>query len=127
MATSSSKVIILLRRLRDLTREGKVEWSKLRDSPTSFEYMSPSSGRVLLVSRDDDGLPPIDFVVYGRDGTVVSRVDWTSHRRSSGALTEIDSDILDLYGLAAQNLSGAAQVIDSLLEELPASDDDIPF
>lgn len=120
------KLETLLGRLIALTGEGKIDWVLSDQAPASYEYKSSSGERVMIDSRDDDAMGPYDLLVYSSDGVLISEIHW-SNESSDLPATQLDERLAELYGLAKDHASGAADLLDKLLKDLPTSDDDILF
>jgi hypothetical protein len=126
MPPSKPTVEDLLRRLLLLTSEGKIDWGKTEDAPASYEYVGDSGDRVVIDSRDDDGFPPIDLLVFSADGDLIREFQWSSARSADPSTTD-DEALERLYMLAKDRATGAGDVLDRLFNSLPPADEDIPF
>lgn len=120
--SARDKMVTLLDRLTVLSGEGKIGWEPAGDDgPYSYRFRAGSGHTVVIDSRDDDGRPPIDLLVIGPHGDVVSEL------LSTGSGARPDYQLTQLWEQAKDFAAGTSKVLDQLLRELPLSNDDIPF
>lgn len=119
------KLSTLLTELIAASRAGRVEWQSAGDqAPESYQLDSSAGDAVLIDSRDDDGAPPIDLIVYSPDGTVVGDLKW-GNPSSTTPENETEVQLLELFELARDQATGATEVFDRILKEI--ADPEIPF
>ena len=120
--SARDKMLTLLDRLMTLTKEGKIGWQPAgEDAPYSYGFTTGGGQRVVIDSRDDDGRPPFDLIVFGPHGDIVSELS------QSNEGDRIDYDLTTLWEQAKDMAAGTTKVLDELLRGLPPADDDIPF
>ena len=112
----TERFVTLAHRLAMATAAGAAEWS-VRE-PELFARSS-AEGTVTVASRDRDGEPPYELVVYNVAG---DRVD----ELSSGLLGEDEpapwnEALAELYRAARRNALHADNIIDALIAALPTT------
>jgi hypothetical protein len=109
-----TRLVELCERLAAATTQGEVEWTA--EEETSFVYKR-RAGSVGVRSRDRDGEPPYELMVYGPDGAKVENLfsEWTPDEEPAfwnPALAEV-------YRAARRNALGVDRILDDLFAELP--------
>jgi hypothetical protein len=106
----------LCERLVGATMLGEVEWTV--EEETAF-VCRRSSGTVGIRSRDRDGEPPYELVIFNSNGAKVETLlsEWSAEEEP--ALW--NRALADLYRTARRNALGVDKLLDDLLAELPAT------
>lgn len=113
------RLMTLARRLAAATASGTAEW-QMRE-PDVYAWES-EEGSVSVASRDRDGDPPFELVVFNPSQERVDEI--------SSALLEDDQpapwndSLARLYRLARRSALRADDIIEALIGALPASGDD---
>ena len=113
-----------------LSGTGAIEWRPAEAAPLSYEFLGPNGERTVIDSRDDDGHAPYDLIVYSPAGESVGRLAWTERRpniQMPDAARERNLALQKVYELARDKVTGAADVVQSVIDSLPPEDDEIPF
>jgi hypothetical protein len=106
----------LCERLAGATMLGELEWTV--EEETSF-VCRRSSGTIGIRSRDRDGEPPYELVIFNSNGAKVETLlsEWSAEEEP--ALW--NKALVDLYRTARRNALGVDKLLDDLLAELPAT------
>jgi hypothetical protein len=107
----------LCQRLVGATMLGEVEWTA--EEETAF-VCARSSGTVGIRSRDRDGEPPYELVIFDPSGAKVETLlsDWSVEEEPAFW----NEALADLYRAARRNALGVDKLLDDLLAELPATE-----
>jgi hypothetical protein len=106
----------LCERLAGATMLGEVEWTA--EKQTAFACKR-RSGTVGIRSRDRDGEPPYELVIFDPNGAKVETLlsEWSAEEEP--ALW--NKALADLYRAARRKALGVDRLLDDLLAELPAT------
>lgn len=106
----------LCERLAGATVLGEVEWTV--EEETAF-VCRRSSGTVGIRSRDRDGEPPYELVIFDPNGVKVETLlsEWSAEEEP--ALW--NKALADLFRAARRRALGVDKLLDDLLAELPAT------
>jgi hypothetical protein len=110
----SGRVVVLCERLGDATRAGKAKW---RDEGEDTFLWDGKQGSVSVQSRDKDGEPPYQFVVFNENGVKVDQL--TSQLLENDQPAEWNEPLAALYRSARRSALNADEVIDALIQALP--------
>jgi hypothetical protein len=110
----SGRVIVLCERLADATRAGRAKW---RDEGEDTFLWDGEQGSVSVQSRDKDGEPPYEFVVFNANGVKVDQL--TSQLLENDQPAEWNVPLAALYRAARRSALNADEVIDALIQALP--------
>jgi hypothetical protein len=110
----SDRVVVLSERLAEATRAGRAKWR--RDGEDTFLW-DGEQGSVSVESRDNDGEPPYQLVVFNEDGLKVEEL--TSQLLENDQPAEWNEPLAVLYRSARRSALNADEVIDALIEALP--------
>lgn len=115
VATDSSRVVVLCERLADATRAGLVKWQ--REGEDTFVWQAEEAA-VSIGSRDNDGEPPYQLVVLNANGDRLEEL--TSELLENDQPAEWNEPLATLYRAALRKALGADEIIEALIERLPA-------
>jgi hypothetical protein len=106
----------LCERLAGATMLGEVDWTV--EEETAF-VCRRSSGTVGIRSRDHDGEPPYELVIFNPDGAKVETLlsEWSIEEEPA----IWNKALVDLYRAARRDALGVDKLLDDLLAELPAT------
>ena len=107
-------VTTLIRRLAAATAARSAGW-QVRE-PDVYSWSS-TEGSLTVGSRDGDGAPPYELVVYNRHGAAVDEVASELLRDDQPA--PWNEDLRELYRSARRSALGADDVIEALIAALP--------
>jgi hypothetical protein len=116
------RVTLLAQRLAAATAARDAQWQL--DADDVYTWGS-DTGSVSVASRDRDGEPPYELSVYNRDRLKVDEL--TSELFSDDRPAPWNEVLADLYRLARRSALRADDIIDALIEALPAHDQDGPI
>ena len=105
----------LIRRLASATVARSAKW-QVRGADV-YSWTS-TEGSINVGSRDGDGAPPYQLVVYNRRGEPVDEL--TSELVRDDQPAPWNDDLRELYRSARRNAMGADDVIEALIAALPA-------
>jgi hypothetical protein len=110
------RLVELCERLASATVLGGVEW--VAEEETAFTC-EQKSGTIGIRSRDRDGEPPYELVIFNRDGAKVESLfsEWTAEQEPAFW----NQAFADLYRAARRKALGVDKLLDDLLAELPAA------
>ncbi len=118
----------LAKRLIVLTEQGKVEWRE-GAAQDSFQLAVPNAS-VSISTRDGDGRAPYVMEVFSGDGAVVDSIEteaWWDDETEEFYPRPWNELLERLYELARRNVLNIDAVLDTLLSELPAPEDEDQF
>jgi hypothetical protein len=112
----NTRLVELCERLASATVLGGVEW--VPEEETAF-VCKKRSGTVAIRSRDRDGEPPYELVIFNRDGAKVESLfsEWSAEQEPA----YWNKAFADLYRAARRQALGVDKLVDDLLGELPAA------
>ncbi|HEX2046108.1 MAG TPA: hypothetical protein VHF23_10810 [Gaiellaceae bacterium] len=111
-----TRLVELCERLVAATTQREVAWTA--EEETSF-VCKRRAGSVGIRSRDRDGEPPYELVVYGPNGAKVENLfsEWTPDEEPAFW----NPALAELYRAARRNALGVDRILDDLFAELPAT------
>jgi hypothetical protein len=116
----------LFQNVHRLTEAGVLNWQRAEGTPFSYSYQLPDGSRVVIDSRDDDGQPPLDFLIFSAEGDRLGELSWSAHQTM--AATPLDQRLQRVYDLARDKSEGLSDRIADMINQLPRHpDDEIPF
>jgi hypothetical protein len=109
-----TRLVELCERLVAATTVGKAEWEQ--EEETAFRWRRPG-GTVAVRSRDRDGEPPYELVIFGPKGEKVESMlsEWTAEEEPAFW----NQALVDLYRAARRRALGVDMILDDLFAELP--------
>jgi hypothetical protein len=110
----SGRVVVLCDRLADATRAGRAKWRV--EGEDTFLW-DGEQGSVSVQSRDKDGVPPYQLVVFNANGVKVEEL--TSQLLENDEPAEWNEPLAVLYRSARRSALNADEVTDALIEALP--------
>jgi hypothetical protein len=110
----SGRVVVLCDRLADATRAGSAKWRV--EGEDTFLW-NGEQGSVSVQSRDKDGIPPYQLVVFNANGVKVEEL--TSQLLENDEPAEWNEPLAVLYRSARRSALNADEVIDALIQALP--------
>jgi hypothetical protein len=110
----SGRVVVLCDRLADATRAGRAKWRV--EGEDTFLW-DGEQGSVSVQSRDKDGVPPYQLVVFNANGVKVEEL--TSQLLENDEPAEWNEPLSVLYRSARRSALNADEVIDALIAALP--------
>lgn len=124
MATESSKVMRLLRELREATERGKVVWERSGGDGQRVEFAGRRGGVALYPQDWDNNLPFVLELLDANRNVIDSFVTgYEADEAGEPRLTPQSAAIVDLYQAARE--SSVHNVVEGLLEELRENEE--PF
>jgi hypothetical protein len=110
------RLVELCERLAEATALGAVEWTA--EEETAF-VCKRRSGTVGIRSRDRDGEPPYELVIFNQRGAKVESLlsEWSAEQEPAFW----NKAVADLYRAARRQALGVDKLVDDLLGELPAA------
>ncbi|HET6641863.1 MAG TPA: hypothetical protein VFG93_01180 [Gaiellaceae bacterium] len=109
----SGRVVVLCERLADATRAGTAKWHGESEDRFLWEGQQ---GSVSVQSRDNDGEPPYQLVVFNTNGVKVEEL--TSQLLENDQPAEWNEPLAVLYRSARRSALKADEIIDALIEAL---------
>lgn len=109
----SGRVVVLCERLADATRAGTAKWRGEGEDTFLWEG---EQGSVSVQSRDNDGEPPYQLVVFNANGVKVEEL--ASQLVENDRPAEWNEPLAVLYRSARRSALNADEVIDALIEAL---------
>jgi hypothetical protein len=109
----SGRVVVLCERLADATRAGTAKWHGEGEDTFLWEG---EQGSVSVQSRDKDGEPPYQLVVFNTNGVKVEEL--TSQLLENDQPAEWNEPLAVLYRSARRSALNADEIIDALIEAL---------
>jgi hypothetical protein len=113
-ASPYTRLVELCERLAAATTQGDADWAA--DEETSF-VCRRRAGSVGIRSRDADGEPPYELIVYGPNGAKVENLLSEWNREEEPAFW--NPALAELYRAARRNALGVDRILDDLFAELP--------
>jgi hypothetical protein len=109
-----TRLVELCERLAAATTSGQVEWTA--EEETGF-VCRRQSGSVGIRSRDRDGEPPYELVIYSPKGEKVENLlaEWSPEEEPAFW----NPALAELYRAARRNALGVDKILDDLFAELP--------
>jgi hypothetical protein len=114
-ASLDNRVIVLCDRLAEATLAGEIEWRGADQDRFAWQDVA---GSVVIGARDRDGLPPYELAILNPMGEKVEEL--------ASALLEDDrpapwnEPLAELYRAARRSALHADDIIDALVDALPA-------
>ena len=124
MPTAADRIRELFERILTLTEGRQIRWERDDASPSSYKFELPEGGKIVIDSRDDDGAPPFDFLVFGADGLMLGQIEWVFGTPSEPP-PPLSTKLRRLYVLAEDSQGGKTEELERILRQLP--EPDIPF
>jgi ankyrin repeat protein len=113
--TDKSRVVVLCERLAGATRIGEINWR--REGEDTFVWEAEEAS-VSIGSRDKDGEPPYQLLVLNANGETLEEL--TSELLENDDPAEWNEPLATLYRAALRKALGADEIIEALIERLPA-------
>jgi hypothetical protein len=110
-----ARLIVLCERLADATLAGATEWRGEGDDHYLWER---EEGTVSIGARDRDGQPPYELAVFNSGGEKVEEL--ASALVDDDRPAEWNEPLAELYRVARRSALHADEIIDALLNALPA-------
>ena len=112
----NNRLVELCERLAAATMLGAVEWTA--EEVTSF-VCKRRSGSIGVRSRDRDGEPPYELVIFDRNGAKVETLlsEWSAEQEPAFW----NKAVADLYRASRRQALGVDRLHDDRLGELPAA------
>ena len=123
---SYPRIAELVKKLADLTRQGKIKWEDTIDSGI-FQYTMRSSTIKIsqVLSRENDYASDIKIEIFNKNGDYIEDV---TDEDIKDLLPKAYDTMLEMYENARRQAMGVEDILDDIFEELPKFDeDDIPF
>jgi hypothetical protein len=116
--SESAPIVALCERLAAATLARRADWRGDGEGEDRYVWERPE-GAVAIASRDRDGEPPYELVIFDRNGATVETLlsEWLAEEEP--ALW--NKALVDLYRTARRNALGVDKLLDDLLAELPAT------
>ena len=110
------RLMTLARRLASATSARAARW-EVRDG--DIYAWESAEGSVTIASRDRDQEPPYELTVYNADGDAVDEL--TSDLLDDDQPAPWNETLVELYRTARRSALRADEVIEALMDSLPAS------
>jgi hypothetical protein len=125
-ASPYARLSELSQRLTSATTTRAIKWVPEPGKDTSFVY-GRKNGSVVIRSRDGDGEPPYELVLYNAEGNRIETLESYWEDRDEPAFW--NRSLEELYRAARGNALGIDELIDEIMSELPEPevDDDSLF
>ena len=111
------RLIVLCERLAESTRAGRAEWN--REGEDAFVWTG-EPGSVSIGSRDKDGEPPYQLLVFNARGERLDEL--TSQLVDDDRPADWNEPLAQLYRAARRSALRADDVIQALIEALPLAE-----
>jgi hypothetical protein len=113
-----TRLIELCNRLVAATATAELEWQDFKDDRF---VLSRQAGSVAISSRDKDGEPPYELMIYNATGEMVESLlsEWVDDEQPA----RWNQPLADVYRAGRRSALGADRVIDALIQELPPVDE----
>lgn len=108
-------MVVLCERLAHATRTGDAKWRI--DADDRFIWERPQQASISMGSRDKDGEPPYQLVLFNANGDKVEEL--TSQLVGDDEPAVWNEPLAALYRAARRSALGADELIDELIAALP--------
>lgn len=108
-------MVVLCERLAHATRTGDANWRI--DADDRFIWERPQQASISMGSRDKDGEPPYQLVLFNANGDKVEEL--TSQLVGDDEPAVWNEPLAALYRAARRSALGADELIDELIAALP--------
>jgi hypothetical protein len=115
--TENDGMVVLCERLAHATRTGDAEWRV--DAEDRFVWERPQQASISIGSRDKDGEPPYQLVLFNANGDKVEEL--TSQLVGHDEPARWNEPLAALYRAARRSALGADELIDELIALLPSA------
>ncbi|WP_146256114.1 hypothetical protein [Aestuariivirga litoralis] len=122
-----SKHIELLRRLAKSTKEGKLSWQEDTSKDSFIVAFSRYSVSIAYYADLAGSEDEITVKIFNSEGELIESVSHTDFAQGTLSIGSSFFFLRELYHDARRKAVGIDGALDSILEELPSDDDEVPF